>query len=154
MSNILEYKGYHTRVEYDADSQTLHGKVEGIRDFVNFEASDIADLEFEFHSAVDDYLEFCAEVGKEPDKEYKGSFNVRIPPAMHRELAISASKNDISLNQAVETAIDQYLHPIPHNATMIITMPQNESKTLAPYSLPFNKLNWPSDILFPISAKG
>ena len=49
MSNVLEYKGYHTKVQYDADSNSLHGKIEGIKDFVNFETENIADVENEFH---------------------------------------------------------------------------------------------------------
>ena len=63
----------------------LRGKIEGINDFVNFEYADIQNVEKEFHEAVDDYLEFCKEVGKEPDKEYKGSFNVRISLELHKK---------------------------------------------------------------------
>ena len=63
----------------------LRGEIEGINDFVNFECADIQNVEKEFHEAVDDYLEFCKEVGKEPDKEYKGSFNVRISLELHKK---------------------------------------------------------------------
>ena len=49
------------------------------------ECADIQNVEKEFHEAVDDYLEFCKEVGKEPDKEYKGSFNVRISLELHKK---------------------------------------------------------------------
>jgi predicted HicB family RNase H-like nuclease len=110
MSNVLEYKGYHTKVQYDADSNSLHGKIEGIKDFVNFETENIADVENEFHEAVDDYLALCEEIGKSPDKEFRGTFNVRINPALHRELALEADKRELSMNQLVEKAIDCYLH--------------------------------------------
>lgn len=63
-SNILEYKGYHTKIEFDTETYTLRGKIEGINDLVNFESSDGSRIEKEFHDAVDDYLEFCKEVGK------------------------------------------------------------------------------------------
>ncbi len=117
MSNVLEYKGYHTKVQYDADSNSLHGKIEGIKDFVNFETENIADVENEFHEAVDDYLALCEEIGKSPDKEFRGTFNVRINPALHRELALEADKRELSMNQLVEKAIDCYLHnkTIPHS---------------------------------------
>jgi predicted HicB family RNase H-like nuclease len=108
-NNILEYKGYHTKVEFDSEELVLRGKIEGINDFVNFECEDIKNIEKEFHEAVDDYLEFCKEVGKEPDKEYKGTFNVRISPAVHKELVNVAMKNGDTLNASVEKAIKEYV---------------------------------------------
>lgn len=108
-SNILEYKGYHTHIEFDKETLSLHGKIEGIGDLVNFSSKDISSIEKEFHEAVDDYLAFCSEVGKEPDKEYKGTFNIRIEPQLHRKLAIKANKENESLNATVEKAIKAYL---------------------------------------------
>ena len=40
---------------------------EGIKDLVNFESETVEGIIKEFHSAVDDYLVFCEEVGKFPD---------------------------------------------------------------------------------------
>lgn len=108
-NNIMEYKGYHTRIEFDTESMSLRGKIEGINDYVDFEAEDISTIEAEFHTAVDDYLEFCAEVGKEPEKEYKGTFNVRILPDLHRKLALRAFMDGQSLNAEVEKAITIYV---------------------------------------------
>jgi len=68
MSNIMEYKGYYTRIEFDADTKLLHGKIEDINDLVTFESKDSSCIESEFHAVVDDYLDFCKEVGKEPEK--------------------------------------------------------------------------------------
>lgn len=65
----MEYKGYHTKIEFDAESMSLRGKIEGINDYIDFEAEDISNIEKEFHAAVDDYLEFCKEVGKDPEKD-------------------------------------------------------------------------------------
>ena len=109
MKNILEYKGYHTKIVFNSADFVLRGKIEGINDLVDFECEDVKDVEKEFHAAVDDYLEFCKEVGKAPDKEYKGTFNVRISPKLHKELAMLASKNGESLNQTVEKAIQSYV---------------------------------------------
>ena len=107
--NVLEYKGYHTRVELDADDMILVGKIEGINDFVNFECENLDEVEKEFHQAVDDYLEFCAEMGKKPEKEYKGAFNVRVDPSLHRQLAQEAMREEMSLNVLVEKALQQYV---------------------------------------------
>lgn len=109
-NNILEYKGYHTKIEFDIETHTLRGKIEGIGDLVNFSSQSLDDIEKEFHSAVDDYLEFCKELGKEPDKEYKGTFNIRIAPKLHKKLALEAYKQDESLNAMVEKAIEEYLN--------------------------------------------
>ena len=70
MGNQLEYKGYYTHIEIDFEAQEFYGEIEGISDFVNF-MSDISrgvlGIVQEFHSAVDDYLEFCSAVGKPPE---------------------------------------------------------------------------------------
>ena len=108
-NDVLEYKGYHSRIEFDSVSKVLHGKIEGIIDLVTFESDSISEIESEFHKAVDDYLAFCADIGQEPNKEYKGSFNIRITPELHKKLVeISFLKNE-SLNSTVEKAIDFYV---------------------------------------------
>lgn len=107
--NILEYKGYHAKIEFNVETYTLRGKIDGIKDLVTFQSSDAKMIEIEFHNAVEDYLEFCKEVGKEPEKEYRGSFNVRIAPDLHRRLATVAYKNGETLNALVEKAIKSYI---------------------------------------------
>ena len=91
------------------EKRRFDGVIEGINDYVDFQTSNIADVEKEFHCAVDDYLIFCSEVGKEPEKEYKGTFNVRIKPELHKKLAFKALEDGDSLNKAVEKAIAVYL---------------------------------------------
>lgn len=91
------------------EKRRFDGVIEGINDYVDFQTSNIADVEKEFHCAVDDYLIFCSEVEKEPEKEYKGTFNVRIKPELHKKLAFKALEDGDSLNKAVEKAIAVYL---------------------------------------------
>ncbi len=113
MSNILEYKGYYAKIEYSAEDQVLYGKIEGINDLVNFESTSPTQIQQEFEQAVDGYLDFCKEIGKSPDKVYRGLFNVRIAPDLHRELSHLAFKTDQTLNQVVEKAIRCYvLNPL------------------------------------------
>ena len=104
-SNILEYKGYYTKIEYSAEDKVLYGKIEGIKDLVNFESESPERVEEEFHLAVDDYLAFCKDLGKAPEKPYKGMFNVRISPELHRRAAIAADQRGESLNAFVAQAI-------------------------------------------------
>lgn len=109
MNNILEYKGYHTKIQFDSKDLLLRGKIEGINDLVNFECENINDIKKIFEDAVDDYLAFCKEVGKDPEKEYKGTFNIRISPQLHKKLAIIACKNDETLNSTIQKALEQYV---------------------------------------------
>ena len=105
MSNVLSYKGYCATVEYDAEARLLCGSVVGMRDGVYFEAESSSGIEAAFHEAIEDYLELCREKGKVPEKSYKGSFNVRINPELHRGAAIAAATKKESLNQFVSDAI-------------------------------------------------
>ena len=68
MSNKLYYKGYTAKIYYSADDNLIFGKLEGIKDLVNFHSDNTGDIEHHFHDAVDDYLELCAEIDKEPEK--------------------------------------------------------------------------------------
>src|SRR2546423_6830032 len=95
---MMEYKGYSARVEFDQDAGVLFGEVEGLRDVVTFEASDVKDLEREFHASVDDYLAMCADRGEEPEKPYSGKFLIRVDPMLHREVAMAAARAGTSLN--------------------------------------------------------
>lgn len=112
MKNYFEYKGYMGKPEFSAEDQVFFGTIFGINDLVTFEGDSVAELERSFRDAVDDYLELCERMGKEPEKAYRGSFNVRIEPQLHKDLAMRAAKDDMSLNQAVECAIKAYLTPL------------------------------------------
>lgn len=107
--NVLEYKGYSAAVEYSVEDKVLHGKIDGINDLVDFCSEDVSSIEDEFHKAVDDYLKLCEQIGKEPEKTYSGTFNVRINPELHKRISIQAAHNHCSLNAEVEKAIECYL---------------------------------------------
>ena len=120
-NDILEYKGYHARVEFDSVSLILHGKIECINDLVTFESDSVSEIENEFHKAVDDYLAFCENIGQSPDKEYRGSFNIRITPELHKKLVELSFLQNESLNSTVEKAIDLYVQTEEMKMTMIKT---------------------------------
>ncbi len=105
MSSMMEYKGYQGSVEFSAEDKVFFGKIDAIRDLVSFEGTDVAGLEKGFKEAVDDYLALCKEEGREPDKPYKGSFNVRThSPEIHRRLASVAARKKLNLNAVAEEA--------------------------------------------------
>ena len=109
MNDILQYKGYYASLHFSAEDEVFFGKLLGIDDLVNFEGASVRELKKAFHEAVDDYLETCEQLGKEPNKTYKGSFNVRISTELHKAAAVFASIHNISLNDFVRTAIDYAL---------------------------------------------
>ncbi|MGC4100780.1 type II toxin-antitoxin system HicB family antitoxin [Ferruginibacter sp.] len=106
MNDILQYKDYFASIHYAAADEVFIGKIIGINDLVSFEGTSVRELKRAFKEAVDDYLDTCMELGKEPDKTYKGSFNVRIPSELHRQAAIVSALKNMSLNDFVRYAID------------------------------------------------
>ncbi len=97
----MKYKGYLGSTEVDVQDNVLHGKLLFIKDLVTYEASSPAELRVVFEEAVDDYLEDCADQGVEPDSPFKGQFNVRVTPALHRQLAVCARSQGKSMNEYV-----------------------------------------------------
>ena len=109
MKNLLEYKGYYGNVEFSNEDEILYGKVLGIKSLISYEGDSIKTLRKDFEEAVDGYLDYCNEKGIEPEKMYKGSFNIRIAPDLHKKLAIYSFANQNSINATVEEAIEEYL---------------------------------------------
>ena len=68
--NVMSYKGYTARVEFDAEDEIFFGHLAGINDIVGFHSDTVADLKAAFHEAVDDYVETCAKIGKTPEKPF------------------------------------------------------------------------------------
>lgn len=105
MSNILKYKEYIAKIEFSAEDFILYGKIEGIKDLVTFESASAETIEKEFQEAVDDYIAYCEEIGKEPDKPFKGSFNVRVSPELHKAIVMKAAQEGKTLNTYVSEAL-------------------------------------------------
>ena len=67
----MEYHGYHAQIEYDDENQIFVGSVIGINDSLNFHGYSVQELKAAFEQSVDNYLEVCRSLGKEPEKEYR-----------------------------------------------------------------------------------
>lgn len=107
MSNTIEYKGYLGSIEFSEEDGIFFGKVMGIRSLISYEGENAHDLIESFHGAVDDYLEMCEAEGIEAEKAYKGTFNVRISPELHKQAVIAAMARQITLNSFVESSIEK-----------------------------------------------
>ena len=110
MNNTMEYKGYVGSVEFSEEDGLFYGKVMGIRALLSYEGATAAELVNDFHGAVDDYLALCEQTHQTPEKAYKGSFNVRIPPELHKQAVVYAAAHNMSLNNLVEWSIRQTVH--------------------------------------------
>ena len=92
-------------MEYSKEDGCLFGKVTGIKSLLSYEGDSVRELEKDFQNVIDEYLRDCEEKGIEPEQPYKGTFNVRISPELHRIVAVYAMEHGKSLNAVVEEAI-------------------------------------------------
>ena len=120
----MEYKGYYAKVEFDDDADIFHGEVVNLRDVITFEGETVQQLKQAFQDSVDDYLEFCAKSGENPEKPYSGKFVVRIEPELHKNVTVEVRRAGLSLNAWVADTISKALsgtttkdiHPDRHDS--------------------------------------
>ena len=105
MTNTMTYKGYSARIEYDDEDGIFTGRLAGISDGVGFHADTVEALRDAFHEAVEDYVETCAKVSKEPQKAFSGQVMFRVDPEVHRKAALAAELSGKSLNQWAEEVL-------------------------------------------------
>lgn len=119
-TKVLNHKGYTGTIDFSLKDNILFGKIIGIDDLVSYEAENLSQLKKAFKEAVEDYLDNCKEIGKNPDKTFSGTFNVRTSNQLHKKLSFLASSRNMKLNEVVNVACDYLV--------------KNEDKILA---------NWP-----------
>jgi predicted HicB family RNase H-like nuclease len=105
--NTITYKGYVGSIQFSQEDEVFFGKIEHINDLITFESDNAHKLKEAFEEAVNDYIKFCNEKGTKPEKPFKGSFNVRVSPSVHKLAFIKAKETGISLNKLIERAIEK-----------------------------------------------
>ena len=117
---MMEYKGYSAKIEFDNEAGLFHGQVLHTRDVITFQGTSVETLRAAFADSVDDYLDFCASRGEEPERPFSGRFLVRVDRSLHRQVAIAAGHAGESLNAWVIGCLEcatmphtplQYLKP-------------------------------------------
>lgn len=104
---MMTYKEYKGTVSYDDEAELFHGEVIGLRDVVTFQGKTVKEIKKAFRESVDDYLEFCASRGEEPNKPLSGRFLLRVDPLLHRRiLEISAAEGE-SINQWITSRLQE-----------------------------------------------
>ncbi len=107
MKDILKHKDFIGSVHFSTEDEVFFGKIEGINDLVTFEGDSVNEIKKSFHEAVDDYISICREKNIDPHKSFKGSFNVRLEPELHKLAFQFATLEGISLNQFVRDALNR-----------------------------------------------
>ena len=110
MKNVMTYKGYAARIEFDERDNTFVGKVVGIVDSITFHGDTVRDLKDDFQAAIDHYIEDCAATGRAPLKAASGKMMLRVSPEIHARALTMAKASGKSLNQWVEEVLDRAAH--------------------------------------------
>ena len=79
--------------ELDEDAEFFHGEVINTRNVFIFQGQTLDELKAAFVDTVADFIEWCRERGKEPERSHSGNFTVSIPPELHRRIATAAARS-------------------------------------------------------------
>ncbi len=102
---IFSYKGYTGEVLIDGDADILAGEVLDIRDVITFEGETVAEVKQAFRDSVDDYLDFCHELGRKANKPFSGKLAFRTTPERHRKIFMVAKNQGKSLNAWIDETL-------------------------------------------------
>ncbi len=105
----MKYKGYHGHVIYDEEAKLFHGEVIGLRDVITFQGTSVKEIEQAFKDSVDEYLHFCKELKRDPEKPFSGKLLLRLPPEIHERVAYEAEQSGLSLNTWIKQGLQQLI---------------------------------------------
>ena len=110
MDNIMRYKGYWAEIKYSDEDECFCGYIEGLKeDIISFEGETVKDLKRDFKNAIEDYLKTCKELNKEPEKQCKGSLNIRLGVELHNKVKMKSIEKNISISELIKNAVSAYL---------------------------------------------
>ena len=110
MKNVMSYKGYTARIEFDQRDNTFIGKIVGIADTITFHGETVNELRADFQAAIDHYVTDCAATGRMPLKAASGKLMLRVSPEVHARALATAKTVGKSLNQWAEEILDKAAH--------------------------------------------
>lgn len=110
MINVMRYKGYWAEIKYSDEDECFCGHIEGLKnDIISFEGTTVKELKQDFKDAIDTYLSSCKANGDEPEKQCKGSLNVRLGAELHSRAKMKSIEQNISINELIKNAVAMYL---------------------------------------------
>lgn len=110
MNSIMKYKGYWAEIKYSDEDECFCGNIEGLKNAsISFEGTTVKELKQDFKDAIDNYIQVCKDCNEKPEKQCKGSLNVRLGVELHNKAKIKSIENNISINELIKKAVDMYL---------------------------------------------
>ena len=103
----MTHDGYMATVELDEEAALFHGEVINTRDVLTFQGRTLDELRSAFADTIADYLDWCRQRGKEPERPYSGNFTLRLSPELHRRIAAMAAKQHKSINAFVTDTLER-----------------------------------------------
>ena len=98
---ILTHDGYIAQVSYEEGDELMHGVTVNTRSVLHFAGKTVEELKQAFADTIADYRDFCKTKGVEPEKPYSGTLSLRLPPELHKKIALEAMKSGKSINQFI-----------------------------------------------------
>lgn len=95
----MNYKGYSAEIQYSEEDEFLVGHIAGITDIIGFHADTIPELRKAFEEAVEDYIETCERLQKQPQEPFTGNLWLQIPPDIHVAIVKAAEASGKNIDQ-------------------------------------------------------
>ena len=108
--NIMSYKGYTARMDFDIEDKIIVGRVLDIDDIITFHGASVTDFEAAFHSAVNSYIAACEQLGQTAERPASGRLMLRVDPSVHAAAVKASARSGQSLNNWAEKALLQAAH--------------------------------------------
>jgi len=103
----MTYDGYVANVELDEEAGPSHGEVINTQDVLTFQGRTLDDLRAAFADTIADYVDWCRDRGKEPERPYSGNSTVRVSPELHRRIAAAAARDGKSVNAFIASTLER-----------------------------------------------
>lgn len=107
VKNVMTYKGYTARIEFDPRDNVFVGRVLGIDDSITFHGTTVKELRAGFEAAINHYIADCAATGRKPFKPASGKIMLRVSPETHAKALTMAKASGKSLNQWAADVLDK-----------------------------------------------
>jgi len=103
----IHHQGYVATIELDEEAGLFHGEVINTRDVLTFQGRTLDELRAALAETIADYVEWCRERGKEPERPYSGNLMLRVSPDLHRRVATAAARAGQSVNSFIADTLDR-----------------------------------------------
>ena len=108
MSDTVHYRGYDGSIIHDAVDALYHGKILGISDSILYHGHSTDEAKTMFREAVDDYINFCNQQGKEVQQPFS-SLSSTLPHELKVKAALFAQEHETDVESVLKTALSDYL---------------------------------------------